>query len=752
MAGAAAREVEHQPKAKVFVSYSRKDLPFAQMLVEALGARGFDAFLDKTDIAPGEPWKERLAGLIAAADTVVFAISPDSISSNVCAWELEETARLGKRLIPVVARPIPDADAPPALGRLNWVFLTERDDKDSALTALESALHTDLPWVREHTRLGELARRWDEQGRRNSATLRGADLDAAERWLDRRPADANAPTDLHQDFIRASRRAATSRQRMWVGGSLAVAILAIGLAVFAEISRREAQAQRDRAEHTLTLATDTANGLVSDLAQKFRNTVGVPAAVIKDILDRARKLQDQLLGSGESAPDLRKSEAEALMEASRTLLVLGETDAALAAAKQAQGILQLLVQQQPSNSDFQVQLSVSDSRIGDVLVEQGQLNEALQAYNACLAIDAGLVKSEPANVDRQQDLAVDYQRIGNVLLAQRNWVEALKSFRASLEIFDRLAQADPDNTRKQRDVSVSDQKIGDVLVGQGNLPEALKSYRDSLAIDDRLAASDPGNAQSQRDLAVMYGKVGEVLLAQNNLPEALKSFQADLAITDRLAKSDPGNHRWQRDLAVTYNKIGDVLEQQHNLPEALNSYRAAFEIIDRLARSDPSNTTWQNDLSASYERIGDVLQEQGKFAEALEAYRPHLEISERLAQVDPGNANLQDELAAAYSRIAGAQGFGGDWSAAVASLQTAVAIRDRLAKADPGNPFRQNQLVLTYSRLATAYKQQKDLGEMRKALDAGREIALRLLAAYPDVAVYKKEVAWFDREIAAAGN
>ncbi len=53
---------------------------FAQMLVAALTERGFDAFLDKTDIAPGEPWKERLAGLIAAADTVVFAVSPDSVA------------------------------------------------------------------------------------------------------------------------------------------------------------------------------------------------------------------------------------------------------------------------------------------------------------------------------------------------------------------------------------------------------------------------------------------------------------------------------------------------------------------------------------------------------------------------------------------------------------------------------------------------------------------------------------------------
>ncbi len=385
---------------KVFISYSRKDLGFAQMLVNALGERGFDAFLDKADIAPGEPWKERLGGLIAAADTVVFVISPDSVSSSVCAWEIEESARLGKRLIPVVTRRIPDADAPPALGRLNWVFLSEGDDKEAALGALDQALHTDLPWVREHTRLGELARRWDEQKRSKGATLRGADLDAAERWLDRRPADANAPTDLHQDFIRASRRAATGRQRMWVGGSLAVAILAVGLAIFAEVNRREALAQRDRAEHTLALATGTANSLVSDLAQKFRNAVGVPSATVKDILDRAQQLQDKLLGSGESAPALRESQADALFEASRTLLTLGETDAALDTAKRAHDIVQPLVDQQPDNSDLQAKLSFAHTRIGDALVAQGELTEALQDYGASLAIDDRLVKSDATNVER----------------------------------------------------------------------------------------------------------------------------------------------------------------------------------------------------------------------------------------------------------------------------------------------------------------------------------------------------------------
>jgi hypothetical protein len=58
-------------------------------------------------------------------------------------------------------------------------------------------------------------------------------------------------------------------------------------------------------------------------------------------------------------------------------------------------------------------------------------------------------------------------------------------------------------------------------------------------------------------------------------------------------------------------------------------------------------------------------------------------------------------------------------------------------------------LARSYSQLVSAYKRQNNLAEMRKALDAGREIARRLVAAYPDVELYKQELTWFERELAA---
>ena len=87
---------------KVFLSYSRKDDAFAKELLAALELLGFDAYLDTEDIAPGEPWEDRLGNLIRQADTVVFLISPKSLASQHCGWEVEQTARSGKRLVPVI--------------------------------------------------------------------------------------------------------------------------------------------------------------------------------------------------------------------------------------------------------------------------------------------------------------------------------------------------------------------------------------------------------------------------------------------------------------------------------------------------------------------------------------------------------------------------------------------------------------------------------------------------------------------------
>jgi formylglycine-generating enzyme required for sulfatase activity len=200
-----------QIRLKVFISYSRKDGEFAQELLAGLQAAGFEPYLDKHDVAPGEAWEARLRRLIEAADSVVFVISPDAVASKRCAWEVERTEELKKRLLPIVLRGVEEAQVPQSLRQLNYIFFDRPNAFGSSLLALTTALKTDITWVREHTRITEAALRWDARGRADAMLMRGEELSAAKDWLKAQPKYAPDPTLLQHEFIKAGEDAEAAR-------------------------------------------------------------------------------------------------------------------------------------------------------------------------------------------------------------------------------------------------------------------------------------------------------------------------------------------------------------------------------------------------------------------------------------------------------------------------------------------------------------------------------------------------------------
>ncbi len=237
-------------KLRVFISYSRDDLDFADQLEAALKTCGFDCVLDREGISGGEDWKARLGILIAEADTVVFALSPASAASAICNWEVDESKRLGKRILPVICRSLGKARPPASLQAINYVlFYPEPKLPGSGfgegLKRLVETLNTDFEWLREHTRYLQRATEWDQGGRPATRLLSGDDIAEAKAWVARRPKTAPAPTAVQLDFIRVSEqeaeaRLSAERQR---------------LAAMAEAQEEREKALRER-EAALKLAQD----------------------------------------------------------------------------------------------------------------------------------------------------------------------------------------------------------------------------------------------------------------------------------------------------------------------------------------------------------------------------------------------------------------------------------------------------------------------------------------------------------------
>ena len=195
----------------VFISYSRPDQSFVDELAAGLEFAGAAVSIDRHSIREGEEWKARLSGLIASADTVVFVLSPDSAQSSICGWEVAEATALGKRILPVLWRPLQGAKAPSRLVELNFVRFDEGRSFMTGLKALVTALNTNLDWLREHTQLLARAIEWERGGRTENRLMSGTDIAQAKELVANRQLNGPEITPLQLDYIRASEAAESAR-------------------------------------------------------------------------------------------------------------------------------------------------------------------------------------------------------------------------------------------------------------------------------------------------------------------------------------------------------------------------------------------------------------------------------------------------------------------------------------------------------------------------------------------------------------
>jgi hypothetical protein len=298
-------------------------MEFADRLEAALKARGFEPLIDRDEIYAFEEWWKRIEALILRADTIVFILSPDSISSPVCSREIACAASLNKRLAPIVWRRVSDEAVPEPLARLNFIFFDDPAKFEGSADRLAEALSSNIGWIRKHTEFGELARRWSPDGRSGprGLLLRSPLLEEAEQWIASRPQDAPAPSQTTQSFIAESRRGATRRRNTLsasLGAGLLVALGLAGIAYWqrniAVEQRSVAETERTRAERNFGAAKSTIDSVVFDMALGLRDVEGMQAQTARRILDRAEAAVTQLASRTENESEVRRSQAAMFTE------------------------------------------------------------------------------------------------------------------------------------------------------------------------------------------------------------------------------------------------------------------------------------------------------------------------------------------------------------------------------------------------------------------------------------------------------
>jgi tetratricopeptide (TPR) repeat protein len=589
-------------KTRIFISYSRKDIDFANLLCTQLLESGYQVLLDKTDIAPGEPWQERLSNLIKDADAIIFSVSPHSAASTVCQWEVNESSRLGKRILPVVIDPIETGALPEALTKLNFIFFADQSF-DEAFAKLKSALDTDLLWVRQHTRLGELALEWQANRNSNSRLLGSAALAQAENWIARQPDGASQPTDLQRQYIAASRRGVNFFQRLMLGGALTTAALAIGLVIWGYINKLEADDQRSKIQNTLdTIAIDTED-LALTLSQKFKEAKNLSPEIRIEVLKDALKIQQHLLDSAGSTPGLLVAKSETLSELSNALRDKGDIQPALDTATESSLIMESLVNDSPKNEDFKRNLSIAYNVQGAAHLELEDYQAALKSYERDLGVSRDLLKAvvdDPARKDdlaaRKDDVAVSERQVGIVDLKLDSFPEARAHLGEAQKIWAELAKLPSGETKWQLKLAIIYGFLAKVDEREEIWPSAIANQTEGLTLLEKLQPDDP---DVQSAILNAERSLGKDYAASGKRAKGLDHLMRALAAAQKQVDDNPNSLASMSELSVSTNLIGNFYFDDRNITEAKKYYADDLKLAHDILETDKGNAAYQLGLAQS---------------------------------------------------------------------------------------------------------------------------------------------------------
>lgn len=338
-------------------------------------------------------------------------------------------------------------------------------------------------WVNEeadsraaYARLADAAKRHRDG---KSGLWRNPELGLARAWFARERPSASWAEQyggefaLADDFLRRSLHRALA-----IRAAIAVVALAlVGLTLYSLSARQRAEELAARQQQMARVALDAVRKLTYDLPDKL---VRIPGALdsVAEVYDENRRILDQI--------------------------------------REIAGQNQATAREFASNS----------MRLGDLWRQRGDLTRARLEYQRALPLYELVAQNDPTNPNWQRDISIYYERIGNIDLESNDLPGAAAAYRKGLGIVERLAQEDPHNPEWKRALSLLHEKIGDVLLEQGNPEAALSEYRIDLDIARDLVDADRQNAGLRKDLATSHERMAEALSSVGRTREAAEHIRA----------------------------------------------------------------------------------------------------------------------------------------------------------------------------------------------------------------------------------
>jgi eukaryotic-like serine/threonine-protein kinase len=501
-------------------------------------------------------------------------------------------------------------------------------------TTVRRRLRGDLDWI--------VMRALEKDRDRRYETANGFAADL-ERHLASEPVTAGPPSAAYRagKFVR--------RHRVVVTFAAVLALLLVGFAGAMAVQADRVTRARDLAVVRQVQAEGLIDFMLTDLRAKLEPVGRLD--LLSDVGDQALAYF-AALPEDQFSDDELLSRSQALAQIGQVRLDGGEAAAAIAPLRESLRLATALNDRVPDDERRLYQLSQSHFWVGFAAWRAGDLDAAEGEFLSYRDIARRLVELEPENPDYRLELGYAYSNLGSVLEARGDLSGAVRAYAETLAVKEELVRREPSRINWVGELAETHNTLGVAYRKQGSYDLARAAHLREQELKRAALEIDPTHAYWRSRLAVAYVFTANVDLVAGRPESALDNYRQAEATADSLVAHDPANVGWGRLGAVAQRQIGASLAIIGQPGPALESLREADRRFRDLARLDPDAFDWELELGLVGTTRARALLEVGDPGSALrevERAAGHLEAA-RGRGYSAQLARVENDLLGAHAR------------------------------------------------------------------------------------------------------
>lgn len=304
---------------------------------------------------------------------------------------------------------------------------------------------------------------------------------------------------------------------------------------------------------------------------------------------------------------------------------LGDLNGAKKNYEKALGILQPLVEQDPTNADFNERLAAAARHLGDVEIALGQEDEAVTTLRRGVEASERAGQDAARRVSSLKGIADGHHSIAMALI-YRDLKAAEKENEEERAAAAKLMESSKPDDESYVLAADSYALAGMIQGRQSNIEGALNFQKKGAAIRERLVAENPTDVMNRRNLMMSYGHIGDNLGSPfieslGNEEAAAEYYRKAVGIASELNAEDGANRLAMQDLGVSLSRLGSVMNKPRQLDESVGYLKKSVELLTALTAESPHSATYRTQLALALELLGQKNDAQQNYGEAVREFQ-----------------------------------------------------------------------------------------------------------------------------------